>query len=114
MTNPQNFDYTIDADSTLKVAMQKITANHRGCLIVVDDSTLVVGVLSDGDIRRAMVKGATIIAPVRKAMNTNFLSIESDDTNVERFFEKHSNINVVPVVDRGNKLVDVKIRGGAY
>lgn len=115
MTKLQNFDYIINADSTLSDAMVKITVNHRGCVVVVDNDMLVVGVLSDGDIRRAMVKGATTFTPVEKAMNPNFVSVSSgDNIDADKFFEDHKNINIVPVIDDKNKLVDVIARGGMY
>lgn|SRR3989338_10521921 len=112
--NPENSDYTIGALSSLKDAMEKITANHRGSVVVVSDDLLVLGVLSDGDIRRAMVKGATMFMPVEKAMNPNFVSTGNDGKDREEILANHPNINLVPVVDGANTLVDLVIRGGEY
>jgi CBS domain-containing protein len=112
----KNLDYIVVSDATLNDAMQKITVNHRGCIVVVDKDMLVVGVLSDGDIRRAIVKGATIFTPVCKVMNQKFLAIfeDKESESVNEIFSKHPYVNVIPKVDKKNKLRDLIIRGGAY
>ncbi|MBI1888685.1 MAG: CBS domain-containing protein [Candidatus Spechtbacteria bacterium] len=114
----KNSNYIVKEDASLNEAMEAITYNHRGCVVVVDKDFLVLGVLSDGDIRRALVKGATMITPVSKVLNTNFVSVRDDarDTlqNPERFFEAHANLNVIPVLGEKNRLADILVRGGPY
>lgn len=114
----KNSNYVIFQDASIQGAMETITANHRGCAIVVDRDWLVVGVVSDGDIRRALVRGATTITPVHKVLNSNFMSISYNDKEVlknqEVFFQDHPTINVVPVLGKSNSLVDIIVRGGAY
>lgn len=114
----KNSNYIIKEDVSLNEAMEAITYNHRGCVVVVNKDFLVLGVLSDGDIRRALVKGATMITPAGKVLNTNFVSVRNDarDTlkNPEQFFEVHPNLSVVPVLGGKNRLVDILVRGGPY
>lgn len=114
----KNSNYIVRDDVFLAEAMEAITYNHRGCVVVVDKDFLVLGVLSDGDVRRALVKGATMITPVSKVLNTNFVSVSNDERetleNPEHFFEAHPNVTVVPVLGEKNKLVDILVRGGPY
>ena len=96
--------------------MEVITENHIGSAVVVDDSLHVVGVVTDGMIRRALLKGAVMqTTPVSQALNYNAITISSRDIetlkNPEKFFLEHWEVNVVPVVDEKNVLVDVVIRG---
>ena len=111
-------NYVVLKGTSLDEAMRAITYNHRGCLIVVDEHDVVVGVASDGDIRRAMVKGAIAQTPIEKVMNANFTSVPADDTEVrdkpEKLFADNSFLQVIPVVSEGNTLVDLIVEGGMH
>ena len=114
----KNSNYVVQDDASCAEAMEAITYNHRGCVVVADKNFLVLGVLSDGDIRRALVKGVTMVTPAGKILNTNFISIRYDARETlldpDHFFQDHPNINVVPVLGERNTLVDILVRGGAY
>lgn len=120
MTNKdfKNSNYVVFNNASIQDVMEAITCNHRGCVIVVGHDWHVVGVVSDGDIRRGMVKGATTFAPIEKVANLNFISIQEDNKeildNPEEFFKKNSDANVVPVINSSNQLVDILVRGGFY
>ena len=109
-------DYTISHGQTIREAMEIITLNHHGALVVVDDMSHVVGVVSDGDIRRAMVRGVIMEAPVIKAINHNFISLTEPITEAERsrLLNQYPQINVIPVLSRDNTLADLIVRGGHH
>ena len=110
-----NSNYVVYDNSTVQQVMEAITYNHRGCVVVIDQHGHVLGVASDGDLRRAIVKGATTITPIDKVLNTDFLVAKKDEIkDEEAFFTEHKNINVLPVVDDNNELVDILVRGGQY
>ena len=104
--------------ASLQDAMEAITANHRGSAVVIDEEQHVIGIITDGMIRRALLKGAIMQTPARQALNYNIIFIQSADTktlkNIEKFFLDHPAINIVPVVDKKNILIDIVIRGGSY
>jgi len=114
----KNTNYVVRDTYSLKEAMKAITANHRGSAIVTDDKLHVIGIITDGMIRRALLKGAIMQTPVRQALNYNVISMQNKDTktlkNPEKFFSEHSDINIVPVIDDRNVLIDIVIRGGSY
>ncbi|KKU85084.1 MAG: KpsF/GutQ family protein [Parcubacteria group bacterium GW2011_GWA2_47_8b] len=115
----KNSSYIVQASSSLQEAMEVITANHRGSAVAVDDKLHVVGVVTDGMIRRALLKGAVMqTTPVSQALNYNAITIPSRDTetlkNPEKFFLEHWEVNVVPVVDEKNALVDIMIRNANH
>jgi len=120
MTNEEikNSNYIIFNDQSIQEAMESITYNHRGCVVVVNRDWGVLGVISDGDIRRAMVSGATQITPIEKIINTNFVVLTESGKNkledVYDIFKDHPKVSIVPVVDDSNKLVDIIIKGGVY
>lgn len=106
--------YCISENATISDALTTITENKRGCVIVISSTDSLLGILSDGDIRRALVKGAMELTPILKILNPNVLSlIRSTATAQEskRIFLEHPEINLIPILGAGNVVVDVITRG---
>ena len=59
--------------SSFKAAMQKIELNSLGFLVITDDAIKCVGVLSDGDVRRAFMDGVSIESQIFNYVNRNFV-----------------------------------------
>lgn len=97
----------ISDNKTLKDALKVIDENAQGVCFVVDSiSGKLVGVLTDGDIRRALIGGKTIDSPVKDIMQVNFTSFKID-TPQSVIQEKLSNvIRHIPLVDDNNIPVD--------
>ena len=52
--------FVLDAQGTIRAAMQLITENWREFALVVDSGRRVIGVITDGDIRRGLLAGLTL------------------------------------------------------
>lgn len=52
--------FVINGNITIIEALHKIDQNKKGFLIVVDKEGVVLGTLTDGDIRRAFIRGASV------------------------------------------------------
>ena len=98
--------FTIQVTDTVRAAMLKITANKHRAVIVLDGKT-VVGTVSDGDIRRAFLKGVLPIAPVEKIMNTNCRTTTQQDPQRQAEIVQQEQVTVLPVVNEENELLDV-------
>ncbi len=107
----KNSNFVVDEDLALEEAMRVITVNKKGAAIVLDKQNHVVGVVSDGDIRRAMIKGATMLTPIYKVMNSDVKTITLENkeilSNSQKFFDENRHIHLLPVVDKDNKLIDL-------
>ena len=114
INNFENSNFIISNDVSFKEAMSVITSNHRGCVIVVDENNHLVGALSDGDIRRALVKGTTMLASIINAVNSNPVFLKKEERNLEeqanKIFTERIAINLIPVVDSDNKLISLIVR----
>jgi CMP-N-acetylneuraminic acid synthetase len=95
-------DFIIHDHETLKSAMQRMTANRRGILMVCDSDNHLVGVLSDGDLRRALVDDALLVAPVANVMNIDPIVARSDEEALELLKER--SVVLVPVTDSAGKV----------
>lgn len=101
---------TLIGNSTLSVvdAMGKIDSNARGILFIVNNNKL-VGSLTDGDIRRWLLKSGDLLAPVTEAMNLNPYSLSvNDNTKVLKLMREKS-ITAVPIIDDDKKIIDIHV-----
>lgn len=104
-------NYTVREKTTVREALIALNQlSHYGLtLFVLDNNNRVVGVLTDGDIRRALISGISVDAPVKEAMNINFVSFNANDNDIVHTFRdvKAKGVRVIPVLDDKGCLVDV-------
>lgn len=101
--------WTIDVTQTLHDAMEKITLNKSRAVVVTDDGK-VVGTVSDGDIRRALLKDTLTMAPVEMIMNINCRKVLESERHLARAAMMRENLTVLPIVNEDNELVDVELQ----
>ena len=101
-------NHIIDIHATILQALEQLNALTDGVmtLIVTDREGHVSGTVTDGDIRRALLGGATLQTPVEEAAHKDFSSVGSD-TPVDRIKQARlKGIRLLPVIDNAGKLVD--------
>ena len=78
-------------------------------LFVVDDEKRMVGTLTDGDSRRALVAGASVTDRAEKIMHRGFNFMHAEDIlNVKEIRrQKELKMVLVPVLDKENHIVDI-------
>lgn len=107
MMKPEKKKYVVPASARLLDALALIENNIHRSVIVLGDDGVVVGTLSDGDVRKALLSGRMLEAPVRDVMNTNFISLRPDEVGrAKEIFEK-THIFLIPVVDERSRIKDV-------
>lgn len=102
--------FLIPKGTTLLKAMEYLDAAASRNLYVVDDSNYLQGSLSDGDIRRALLKGANMDASVDEYMNNNphFIEyIDREKTEHIKALMLELNIENVPVLDNNHVVVGI-------
>lgn len=100
--------YSVQRTDTIRTAMLKITANRYRAVVVLDGRK-VVGVVSDGDIRRAFLHEVLPVAPVEKIMAINCIKTTECDAQRVREIIRREKITILPIVDDTNELVDVAL-----
>ncbi len=98
--------YLIDHSQTLFEALGIIDKNGRGICFVTKQNAL-VGVISDGDIRRFLLKNGNLDDKVGNMMNRNVTSLPVNSSDLEIRKNFNSRIRVIPLVDRSNNVVDI-------
>lgn len=96
----------VKSHSSLREALKVIDRNTRGICLVTEAGKL-VGIASDGDIRRFLLQHEDLERPIRDAMNREFIAlpVESDDRLIRHTF--HSRLKLIPLLDIEGRVVDV-------
>lgn len=78
-------------------------------LFVVDNEKRMLGTLTDGDSRRALISGASLADTVDKVMhrNFNFLRKGVDDDVQHLHEQKVKKMKLVPILDEDNHIVEI-------
>lgn len=104
-------NHIINKDVTLIEALSRINtlAPEPLVLFVVDDDNRMVGTLTDGDSRRALIAGASVNDKAEKIMLRHFRYMRQDDiTNVQEIrHQKEMQMKLVPILDKENHIVDI-------
>jgi len=92
---------------TLRKALKIIDKNAMGVCFVVNTSNKLRGILTDGDIRRALLNNADLDSNVIDHMNKKFLSlpISSDIEEVNKYLQKKK-YKVIPLCNNQGEVVD--------
>lgn len=94
--------------ATVKDAVVAMTSAKSGCACIVDDDNKLMGVFTDGDLRRLLTEGAesAMSRPITQVMVKNPVSVGIGALAVEvlNVFENHK-IDDLPVVDDQGKLM---------
>ena len=101
-------DYLIDRGALVWDALRQLEATERKTLFVVDDEQHMVGTLSDGDVRRWILKGEKLDAPVNEVCNTDpTVAHKPYDLEEMRATMIRLNIPTIPVLDAADRVVEI-------
>jgi len=96
--------------TSLREALIKINEAATQMALVVDDHRRLLGTLSDGDVRRALIRGLSIADPVERAMNTTPKTVLAGGTRDEiRSLMKRLGVHQVPLVDAHGVVVGLEV-----
>lgn len=99
--------------ATMREALQVISANSLGIVFLVDDERRLVGSLTDGDARRALLNGATledVIAEGTRWFNESpqWLPFDCDTVEIWRLLDQ--DLRCIPLLDSAHRIVDFSTR----
>lgn len=93
----------------IKKVLWIITKNRLGAVAVVDENNKLIGLVSDGDIRRAIERFNDIWnVKASDIMTVNPISVKNDTLIVDAFkIMQDKKISVLPIIDKNGELVDI-------
>lgn len=100
--------FVVRQHDSLETAMLVIEENRHRSVVVLDDDDVVVGTLSDGDARKAILDRRLLTTPVEHVMNTNFVALGPDERERAREYFEREHLFLVPIVDGNGKLLEIQ------
>jgi len=98
--------FLIDSNALINDAIIKIEANSKGFVLVENDVKQVLGTLTDGDIRRALLAGAQLSDLALNHINKNFIFLDDNSMEHESIYKKlDQEITFIPVLDDNKRLL---------
>lgn len=100
--------YLIRKDTSIKDAMKKIDKGAKRIVFVVDEAGHLLGSLSDGDIRRYILKTGSIEGKLEFVFNASPFAV-SQEYNLDEIRAEiiKNDYRAVPVLDADKKVVDI-------
>ena len=99
--------YLISENETIEEALKKIELNGFGFVCTTNKENEVVGLATDGDIRRGLIKGIELSAPISLCANNDFVSADVTTPREQLLKRLDSRIQFIPLIDKFRKLHSV-------
>lgn len=99
--------YCVNLDYTIKEAIERIDASKNRVALVLNQHSKVVGVVSQGDIIRALSSGKTLFTRIDTMIRSNFLYLNERNMDEAYKLFKKIKITLLPIVDEDFYLKDV-------
>ena len=99
--------YVATEEVTVVEAMKKIDVNSKGILFIVDKEERLVGSLTDGDIRRWIIKNGKLDICASQMMFKKPRFLIENDEYKSLGFMKENMITAVPILDSKKKIINI-------
>jgi dTDP-glucose pyrophosphorylase len=98
--------HIIGHKETIRKAMETLTSLGKNLtLFVINENKQLVGVVTDGNIRRGLVSGVNIDDEVREIMNINFKYLFENKFSFEEIVRlREESVKIIPFIDKEFKI----------
>lgn len=102
-------EYLIDCNTTLKEALVQLNSLALDAILfVIDDNSRLLGSLTDGDVRRGLLKGRSIKDKVIDFVQSSPRSVNKMNYSLSEIVAlREKNFKVLPVLDADRRVVNV-------
>ncbi len=103
-------DVLISPTTSILEAIKIIDATALQIALVVDENQRLLGTLTDGDVRRAILKSISLTDPVQSVMNCEFTSVNITETRDNILvLMKDMQFHQIPVLDENRCIVGLEL-----
>ena len=100
----------IPPSATVVEAMRAMDVSALGIVLMVDGARRLLGTITDGDIRRAILKGAALDSPVQPHIQRQFVAVAPEAGRAEVLDLMQARyIQQIPVVGEGGRLAGLHV-----
>lgn len=114
--NDKMTNLLVSLDTSIREVMSCIDQNTKGIALIVDEERRLIGTVTDGDIRRAILMGIDLDSSVKKLIERKSKSaypqpitagLEASPGELLELMQKHR-IRQIPILDDQGRFVDLK------
>lgn len=100
-------EFLINDNKTIQYALEKLNVLGKNIILfIIDDKGKLVGSLTDGDVRRGLLKNFQLNNLVTCIMNVNFKYSKSIFINDLEFY-RSSGISIIPIINDDFKILEI-------
>ncbi len=106
----RNFrDHLLFSESTIRQALIQLNFLAKDAILfIIDENEKLIGALTDGDVRRGLIKGISIDDSVNSIIQGNPKFIRRGERDINKVIEyREGNFRILPVIDKDDKVVNV-------
>ncbi len=101
--------HIISEDISIKDVLEQLNKLAPiNTLFVVGENNVLIGSVTDGDVRRALIKGANILDPISKILQPKTHVIKEGDLNLKKFIEfRENDYKLIPVINDKKEIIRI-------
>lgn len=111
MNNPNQKNYFVKKDTTIKATLSLLNISPYKCLLVIDENQKLLGTITDGDIRKFIIKMdiSDLSTKIDKIYNKKPIIIYKDEIDINKIKRilQFNKFDLIPVLNKSNKVVDI-------
>lgn len=101
-------DLIVTPEASILSVIKTIDRTGLGVALVCDRDHHLTSVVTDGDVRRALINGSKLDEPIKQVGNRNFTAVPAETSRMEAVeLMLKRGFHCVPVVDKTGRLVDL-------
>lgn len=102
-------DHLILSGSTIKQALIQLNKLGDTILFMVDENDKLIGSLTDGDVRRGLIKGVSIDKSINEIIRFNPRFIRKGERDIQKIIDYRITMHfrIIPILDKYDRVVNV-------
>ena len=102
-------EHLIETGTTIKEALKVLDRLAKDAItFVVDSNGKLLGSMTDGDVRRGLIKDVSLNQPVDDIIQTNPKFIRKSNYDIEKVIEyRENNFQILPILNSDNQIINV-------
>jgi D-glycero-alpha-D-manno-heptose-7-phosphate kinase len=99
--------YVINEGASIRSALLKVEENHYGMIFVQTDAGKIVGLATDGDIRRGLLRGVSLDDDISICANPKYVWASADTPREQLIKRLDGHIHFIPILDELGRLISI-------
>lgn len=100
----------LKSNAILKDAIHLLENANEGIVLVTDENNTLLGTITDGDIRRSLLRGLNLEVQVKEVMTKDMIKLNENEEQLQKKAETlmiKNEIRQIPVLDNENRVVNL-------